>query len=347
MSLYKRDNTYWVNFISPKGERIRRSTGTADKRLAQEYHDRLKTEFWQIQKLKVKSRRSWQEAVERWLLEAKDKASIETDIMHLRYLDRFLVNKMLDEIDADTISDICLARKKDGVANATINRALEIIRAILRKARDEWEWVNTIPKVRMLKVKKQRIRWLTRIEAQRLIEQCPNHLKALVRFSLATGLRMSNVTGLEWSQVDLSRKIAWIHPDQAKARRAIAVPLNSEAMSVLTQERGKHSTVVFTYLGKPVKAANTSAFKAALERAGIQDFRWHDLRHTWASWHAQNGTPLHVLKELGGWESMEMVQRYAHLAAEHTAPYAENSASVTIMSQGQILAFRSKVSSGV
>ena len=68
---------------------------------------------------------------------------------------------------------------------------------------------------------------------------------------------------------------------------------------------------------------NTKAWHAALERARIKDFRWHDLRHTWASWHVQNGTPLHVLQELGGWETVDMVRRYAHLSAEHTAHYAE------------------------
>jgi len=54
------------------------------------------------------------------------------------------------------------------------------------------------------------------------------------------------------------------------------------------------------------------------------DFRWHDLRHTWASWHVQAGTPLHVLQELGGWASPEMVQRYAHLSAAHLEDYANN-----------------------
>ena len=61
----------------------------------------------------------------------------------------------------------------------------------------------------------------------------------------------------------------------------------------------------------------------ALERARIENFRWHDLRHTWASWHVQKGTPLVALQELGGWESAQMVRRYAHLSAEHLAPYAE------------------------
>lgn len=66
---------------------------------------------------------------------------------------------------------------------------------------------------------------------------------------------------------------------------------------------------------------STKAWYGALERAGITDFRW--LRHTWASWHVQIGTPLFALQELGGWESAEMVRRYAHLAADHLAPFAE------------------------
>ena len=64
-----------------------------------------------------------------------------------------------------------------------------------------------------------------------------------------------------------------------------------------------------------------------MKRAGISDFRWHDLRHTWASWHVQNGTPLEVLMQLGGWNSYEMVLRYAHLSQSHIACYAQNSHS--------------------
>jgi integrase len=85
----------------------------------------------------------------------------------------------------------------------------------------------------------------------------------------------------------------------------------------------KERQIVFSYRGKPVVQVNTKAWYAALERAGIVDFRWHDLRHTWASWHVQSGTPLYALQEMGGWESPEMVRRYAHLSADHLAPYAE------------------------
>src|SRR5260370_432683 len=145
----------------------------------------------------------------------------------------------------------------------------------------------------------------------------------MARFSLETGLRQANVTGLQWSQVDLARRCAWIHPDQAKARRAIAVPLTAAAMVVIRGETGKHPTHVFTYRGRPITQVSTKSWRAALARAGIEDFRWHDLRHTWASWHVQSGTPLYVLQELGGWETAEMVRRYAHLSSEHLTPYVE------------------------
>ena len=91
-------------------------------------------------------------------------------------------------------------------------------------------------------------------------------------------------------------------------------------MVLVQKQLGKHVTHVFSYKGKPIIQVSTKAWYAALERADIRDFRWHDLRHTWASWHVQNGTPLFALQELGGWESAEMVRRYAHLAADHLLP---------------------------
>jgi integrase len=102
-----------------------------------------------------------------------------------------------------------------------------------------------------------------------------------------------------------------MHPDQAKARKAIPVPLNDAAVALVSKRVGKHVTYVFTFRGVPVVQVSTKAWYAALDRAGIKDFRWHDLRHCWASWHVQKGTPLNVLQELGGWHSAEMVRRYA------------------------------------
>jgi integrase len=318
MALYRRGRSWWTRFTTPTGKRIRRSTGTADKRQAQEYEDRLKTAYWRAQRLKEKPRVRWEAAEARWLKEKSHKATIAGDRAHLRWLDQYLAGKYLDEITRDLIDQITDVRLQDDVANATVNLVLATLRGVLRKAEREWGWLERAPAIRMLPQSRRRIRWITREEADKLIAALPAHLAETVRFSLATGLRKGNVTGLEWSQADLERRCAWIHPDQAKARNAIAVPLNSDAMLVLRRQLGKHPRYVFTYRGKRITQVNTKAWRAALKRAGITDFRWHDLRHTWASWHAQAGTPQHVLQEL-----VEMVRRYAHLNVEHLAEYAE------------------------
>jgi integrase len=85
---------------------------------------------------------------------------------------------------------------------------------------------------------------------------------------------------------------------------------------------------MFTYNGKPITNANTRAWREALTRAGIDDFRWHDLRHTWATWNRRAGTPTHELQRLGGWRTASMVERYAHLASDHLAESAARLGSV-------------------
>lgn len=154
---------------------------------------------------------------------------------------------VLNDVTRDQIDKLITLRKAEGVSNATVNRMLAVIRAILRRASLDWEWIDKIPRIKLLPEPKCRIRWITREEAQRLIEELPEHLAEMVRFSLAAGLRQSNVTHLEWSQVDLERRAAWIHADQAKARKAISVPLNNEAVLVIRRQLGKHQQRVFTY----------------------------------------------------------------------------------------------------
>jgi integrase len=217
-----------------------------------------------------------------------------------------------------SVVDSKLSHLKPG----TINRYVATMRAILRKAEREWEWLDRAPALRMRREPKRRIRWLKPEEAQRLLSELPEHQREPVTFALATGLRQSNVVNLEWSQVDMQRKVAWIHGDQAKAGNAIGVPLNESAAGVLRRQIGKHPTRVFTYKGRPLKSVNETSWGSALKRAGIEDFRWHDLRHTWASWLVQAGVPLSAVQELGAWETASMVRRYAHLAPEHLAPHA-------------------------
>jgi integrase len=324
MSLKKRGPVYWIDFVAPNGARVRRSTQTGDKAQAQELHDKLKSELWRQQRLGDRPKRIWQDAAVRWLREQAHEATIEEDKRKLRWLDRFLADRDLETINRAVIDGITEAKQAEGCSNATVNRMLSLVRAILRKCARDWEWLDRAPSVRLLKEPTRRIRFLSHEQAQALLRELPPHLQAMALFTLQTGLRRANVTGLTWEQVDLSRKLAWIHPDQAKARRAIAVPLNETAMQVLRAQKGQHPVYVFTFRGQKVLQVSGAAWYRALERAGIEDFRWHDLRHTWASWHVQNGTPLYALQELAGWETEKMVRRYAHLSAEHLAAFAGN-----------------------
>ena len=224
MSLRKRGGIWWVDVVAPNGERIRRTAGTANKALAQEFHDRLKSELWRLAKLGEKPRHTWNDAMVRWLKEKSHKATIKGDVNLLRWLDPLLGGKDLATITRSTIDRITDEKLARGCSNATVNRTLGLLRAILRKCVYEWEWLERAPQVCMLREPTRRIRFLTREEVQRLLAELPEHLADMAAFSLATGLRAANVTGLRWEQVDLTRQLAWAHPDQAKARRAIPVP---------------------------------------------------------------------------------------------------------------------------
>jgi integrase len=285
---------------------------------AQEYHDKLKASLWDQAKLGAKPRRTWQQAAGRWIEETSDKRTHREDVRKLKWLHDFLGLLYMDEITLEVLDRIKAARLKEGT-KSTANRYLALVRSILIRARDEWEWLDKVPKVRLFKEPDGRERALTPAQAVRLLEALPSHQRDVVTFALLTGLRQSNVLGLEWSRVDLERRFAWIEGWQSKNRRPIPVPLSEEAVTVLLRQVGKHPERVFTFNGKPIKQANTKAWQEARKRAGIEDFRWHDLRHTWATWHRQAGTPTHELQRLCGWRTATMVERYAHHAPDQLA----------------------------
>jgi len=283
----------------------------------------------------TKPRYTWQEAVVRWLSEQSHKKSIHEDKNHLRWLHPHLHDTKLDEINKTMIDNIRLAKLQTGVANATVNRMLAVLRSILNRAKDDWEWLDNTPRIKAMPIKSDRVRWLTRAEAERLMSELPPHLEAMARFTLETGLRESNVVNLQRSQIDMIRRCAWIHAENSKSGKAIPVALSKEAYRIVSEQLSVNETYVFTYENHPVTRANNHAWRKALIRAGIKDFRWHDLRHTWASWHVQNGTPLNVLKELGGWSDLSIVMRYAHLSSEHLSGYADNAGGLCVTNPSQ------------
>jgi len=329
VSLYQVGETWYV-YITHGGERIRRSAGTTSKKDAQRFHDELKAALWET--TARPSGRTWKDACTAWLTAAPRSTSDRYTLRAMEYEDR-----PLTECTAESFEPV-LAGKTPGTANR--HRALIV--AILTQA-------GIKVKIPTRKAKAGRLRFLTEAEWKRLYATLPEHLKPLAAFSIATGLRQANVTHLRWNQVDLPRKVLWIHPDQAKGGKAIGIPLSDEAEQLLQAQLGKHDDWVFPYKGRgrkegaPITKIKT-AWQLAMERAKlghferkldadgtliskkwIGDVTWHSLRHTWASWHVMAGTPLEVLQKLGGWEDLRMVMKYAHLAPEYLASFAGNS----------------------
>ena len=319
--LYRRKDSpyWWIDVVLPDGRRVCQSTRLKVLKDAEEYLINLKAQAYHDARRGLKADMSWRDAVVRYVRENADKRSLPDDKDHLRKLDAYLGDKLLRDVCMDTLWPFIHQRKEvDGVKNTTINRALEIVRRILHLARDEWNWLDRFSKIRMLKEPKRRIRFLTRNEADRLLEALPTHLQSVVQFALATGCRVSEILQLEWTRVDFQRRVAWLDPGTTKNGEGRGIPLNKEAVLTLRRVLGQHPRWCFTYQGRRMQSVG-SAWKRSLKRTGIENFRFHDLRHTWASWHVMNGTSLQELMELGGWKSYEMVLRYAHLAPEHLA----------------------------
>lgn len=332
MSLYLRGRIFWIKIAGAGKATIRESTGTAVRREAQEYHDKRVAELWRVRALGERPQVGLFDAIGGWLVEhAINKRSYEDDRLRVRTM-----LEVLPDIPTDRVTTAVLTRlhrdimKMRGCSSTTANRYLELISAVLHYERrqDRLQYVPAIPYAKETPATPP---FLTPEEAKRLIDELPIHLSRMARFALATGLRESNVRMLEWPQVDLPRSCAWIHGENAKAGKSIAVPLSEDALSVLADCRGGHAQRVFTYQRRPIaRKVYNHAFLKARVRAGVPWLRWHDLRHTWASWHIMRGTPPEVLQKLGGWSTLAMVMRYAHLAPSYTAQWVENSRMGTV-----------------
>jgi integrase len=256
----------------------------------------------------------WQ-ASHRWLEEMKYKKTIDADsskLYHLNHREHWC-GWRLDQINKQLINKLIKDKQDLGAKPATINRTLSLIKAILRRARDEWEVIDKIPSIKLLKEDNKRVRWLTSEEIKTVSEELPEHTRRMMLFTLATGQRASNIINLKWNDISKDRKTWTIKKEDFKSGKEHTIPLNWSARMILAFCEGDNDEHVFTYKGQKVTQVNTAAWRKALKRAGIKDFKWHDLRHTWASRHLQNGTTLEQLKQLGGWSSYDLVLRYAHL----------------------------------
>jgi len=361
MSIALRGGVWHCHFFTPSGKRIRRSLNTENKKQAQELHDKLKAEAWRVDEIGDLPVKTFEDCCCRWVEEKGHKRSIDDDMTKISFFRQHFSHRDISTITADEVHKAVSAMinrkhlqvwesKRDAaikkgkvvpeykpvpVSLATKSQHLSFMRSLLRAAANEWHWIKTAPVIKARKPVSKRIRWLTKDEAERLIDCMPDSIRPVVIFALATGLRRSNIIDLEWQQVDMQRKVAWVNPENAKAGKAIGVALNDTACRVLRDQIGKHSRYVFVHTKakhrpdgtltpavRKMRVDDNNAWYAGLRKAGIEDFRFHDLRHTWASWLIQSGVPLSVLQEMGGWESIEMVRRYAHLAPNHLTEHA-------------------------
>jgi len=312
MALYRRGNIWWISFTAPDGKQIRCSARTEDKQKAQQLFDKLKYESWAVKNLNARPRRTWDEAALKWLEEKQDKKSLQSDITMIRYLTAFLRGRYLDELTRGELMDIA-ERKKRESSPARANRYLALIRAIMNRAVKVWEWLDKAPHLSLYREPDGRVRYLTTPEIHRLADELPDHLKPVFKFAIMTGLRRANILNLRWSQVDFIRGQIVIDSREMKAGRTHVVPITAAIQALLMELVNIHPVYVFTYRGRKMSDIG-EAWNKAVKRAGIEDFRFHDCRHTWASILRQSGVPLDQLQEMGGWHSEGMVRRYAHLA---------------------------------
>jgi integrase len=334
MRIYRNGENWWCDFRH-QGRRIRRSTGTSDRKAAQEYADRLKATLWRAEKLGERPAVTWDAAVIAWLDDHAALRSIEDRRDHLRWATTVLAGQHLDAIDNDVLDRLARKRKATrggrrgnrALSDPTVNRYMASILAVLRFAHAKG-WRSSQPAWKPRREPENRLLWASKAQAAKLLAALPAHLRALAAFSIATGLRQENATHLEWSRVDLRRRVVTIEAASAKGKRAIGIPLSAEAVAILEAQRRapkRHRRWVFPYRGAPMDNPAQDRWKAAVRKAKLPAaFTWHCLRHTFASWHVQAGTPLPVLKELGAWRDIKTVMRYAHLAPDHLAAYADN-----------------------
>lgn len=318
--VYRRGDVWWVRFRRD-GVHVRRSAKTTRKAEAQVFLHRLMEEYAQATRGEPTVRHLLTDAMERFFEESTLRAgTIETYRYNSRVLTRLLGHLHLDEIDRRALAEFVATRKRTGVTDATIRRDLALIGSIFTAA-IRWGWVDTSPVTqlnkRSLKESSPRTRFLTREEFVRLSNAASDDLKPILALAVETGLRKEELLGLTLTSIDLRRRE--LRLTVTKTGRPRQVPLSSGALETikgLLERSRPRSPYLFcksdgSRIGDPKKA-----FAGACRRAGIEDFRFHDLRHTYASWWVQDGGDLYRLSRILGHTTLQTTSRYAHLRTD-------------------------------
>lgn len=323
MGLVKRGNMWWMSFMY-QGQQVRRSTGTADKRLAEAILGQVKVQMVEGRFFDKSHahERTLTELLDRYLSEhAVRRANYRRELTSVKTLKAFFGTPTLDHVTPKRIVAYKNQRYTDGVKPATINRELATMKKAFNLARREWEWCtdNPVCRVSMERENNTRDRWLTLDEETRLFNAASPWLRGLMVFAIHTGMRMGEILGLTWAGVDLFRRTVTVFKAKNGERRTI--PLNQTALDLLKHKAGSRSLdmeLVFQSEAQTrLNASNISrSLHLALKKANMTDFHFHDLRHTCATRMVQAGVDLYKVQRLLGHKSPIMTQRYAHHCPE-------------------------------
>lgn len=316
MRIFKRKGSqnWWADWTDQNGKRYRRSSGTDNRKLAEALASKWVQDNFLDEHFGKKPELPFSDALLRYA-----KAQKRDYARHFMTKTRYRLRYFSARFDGWKVSDFTFGtvqafvdERLETVSTGSVIRDLALIKAIINKARRE-ELTDFVPNFPRLKTPKPRNRWLTVQEEARLVAAAAPHLKSLIRFAVDTGGRRGELLGLDWRYVHLDQKRVTF-PD-TKNGEDRSVRLCKRAEQTLRDLGPKENGPVFMFQGKAIKCIK-KGFDAARTRAGVEDIRFHDLRHTFASRLVQGGVPLYEVMNLTGHKSLEMVQRYAHLAPD-------------------------------
>lgn len=325
--VYKRKDSkfYWIE-IMIDGERQRFSTHTDDKDVATQI---LKAKEGDIARgifdiSDTKPSIKFKTLVKEYMKYAKvNKRSWRTDYGRLKRVLPTFGNMRLKEISPFHIEKFKHILLEEGRRRSTTNRYLALIKHIFFLGM-KWRMtkVNPVKDVRFFKEKNRKLRYLEEEEIPLLISNCCSQLKPLITTAVYTGMRQGELFNLKFSAVDFKNNEIYV--EDSKSGDSRYIPMNNEVRKVLYQlkQKSNHEYVFLNRFGRPFKDVRT-AFKTALNRSVIKNFRFHDLRHTFGSHLAMAGVPLLTIKELMGHKTTQITERYAHLSRSHKAAAVE------------------------
>ena len=333
MAIFRHPKTgvYYLDITEPSGQRIRRSAGTKSKVEAQELHDKVRAEMWRIDKLNQRRTVTFDEAAVEFLKASAHQRDYRSKVQHIRYWREKFGGQSLRSLTTDAIAAALPShrRSKYGpdkpLSGPTKNRYLATLSKVLNDAAKRG-WLDAVPYIQKFAEAPLREFFMSRGQAEVFLQALPEGwMRDTAQFALATGMRAGEILSLEWAHVSIERRLVSVLGSKAKSKSGRPVPLNDDAMAVILRRKDLHVRYVFARVDSMAAEVDRRYIRKAAKAAGLPDgFRFHDLRHTWASWHAQAGTPLLTLQRLGGWKTLSMLNRYAHLSADDLAIYSAN-----------------------